>query len=252
MKLQRLYSYIRQAVDEYQMIAEGDRIAVGISGGKDSLTLLYGLAGLRRFYPCRFEVIGITVDLGYEGFDLTGIMELCGQLQVEYHVVHTQISTMILEGECSKCARLRKGALNGKALELGCNKIAYGHNRDDVVETMMMSLIYEGRFSAFWPVTHFDDTRLDVIRPMILVPSGDVYGFRNRYQLPVTENPCPYDGETQRSYVRELLRRIDHHAPDVRKRMMTAIRRGNLEGWNRSDPPESPQNPPRRPGSRDC
>lgn len=231
MKLQRLYSYLRQAMEEYQMIEEGDRVAIGISGGKDSLTLLYGLAGLRRFYPKKFELLAITVDLGYEGFNLESVESLCRELQVEYHVVHTQIKDMVKNGECSLCARLRKGAFNTKALELGCNKIAYAHNMDDVVETMMMSLIYEGRFSTFWPVTHFDASNLTVIRPMIYVPLADVIGFRNQYHLPVTKNPCPYDKQTERTYIRNLLREINQHAPAVTKRMMTAIRNGNLEGW---------------------
>lgn len=233
MKLQRLYSYLRQAIDEYHMIQSGDKIAIGISGGKDSLTLLHGLAGLRRFYPEKFDLIAITVDLGYDGFDLTEISALCQKLDVEYHIVHTQIKDMVKNGECSLCARLRKGAFNTKALELGCNKIAYAHNMDDVVETMMMSLIYEGRFSTFWPVTHFDDSELDVIRPMIYVPLADVIGFRNKEKLPVTKNPCPYDNATERTYVRELLSDINHHAPAVVKRMMTAIRNGNLEGWQK-------------------
>lgn len=232
MKLQRLYSYLRKAIDEFHMIEDGDRIAVGISGGKDSLTLLYGLAGLRRFYPKKFELTAITVDLGYEELDLSSIEGLCRQLQVEYHVVQTQIASMINESECSLCARLRKGALNQRALELGCTKIAYAHNMDDVVETMMLSLIYEGRFSTFYPVTHLDDSGLDVIRPLIYVPQADVIGFRNKYELPVAKNLCPYDRQTERTYVRTLLRDINYHAPDVKKRMMTAIKNGRLEGWS--------------------
>lgn len=231
MKLQRLYSYVRKAIGDYQMIDEGDKIAIGISGGKDSLTLLYALGGLRRFYPKKYELVAITVNLGYDGFNLTEIRKLCEKLDVEYHVVDTQINEMVTNGECSLCARLRKGAFNTRAKELGCNKIAYAHNMDDVVETMMLSLIYEGRFSTFWPVTHFEDSDLDVIRPLIYVPLADVIGFRNRYELPVVKNPCPYDKKTEREYVRTLIRNINEHAPDVKKRMMTAIQNGNLEGW---------------------
>ena len=141
MKLQRLYSYIRKALDQYQMIEEGDRIALGLSGGKDSLTLLYGLSGLRHFYPVPFELTAITVDLGYDGFDLSRVSNLCDRLQVDHHVVHTQIKDLVTKGDCSLCARLRKGAFNDKALALACNKIAYAHNMDDVVETMLLSLI---------------------------------------------------------------------------------------------------------------
>ena len=231
MKLQRLYSYVRKALDQYHMIEPGDRVALGLSGGKDSLTLLYGLSGLRKFYPFPFELTAITVDLGYEGFDLDSVRKLCDQLEVDYHVVNTQIKNLVKGGECSLCARLRKGAFNEKALELGCSKIAYAHNMDDVVETMMLSLIYGGRFSTFWPVTHFQDTGLTVIRPLILVPQSEVTGFRNKYDLPVVHNPCPFDHETERAYVRRLLQEINTHAPGVVKRMMTAVRQGGLPGW---------------------
>ncbi len=217
MKIQKLYSYIRQAVDTYNMIEEGDRIAIGISGGKDSLALLYGLAGLRRFYPKSFSLVGITVNLGYDGFDTREIEELSEELEVDYHIVNTQIKDIIGEGECSLCARLRKVALNEKARELDCNKIAYAHNMDDVVETMMLSLIYEGRFSAFYPVTQLEDTGLCIIRPLVFAPASDINGFKNKYSLPVISNPCPYDRKTERSYVRELLKEINHHAPGGEK-----------------------------------
>ena len=235
MKLQRLYSYVRKALDQYHMIEAGDRVALGLSGGKDSLTLLYGLSGLRKFYPLSFELTAITVDLGYEEFNLVPVRKLCEQLEVDYHVVNTRIKSLVKEGECSLCARLRKGAFNEKALELGCSKIAYAHNMDDVVETMMLSLIYEGRFSTFWPVTHFQDTGLTVIRPLILVPQAEVTGFRNKYDLPVVNNPCPYDRRTERTYVRGLLREMNLHAPGAKQRMMTAIRQSGLHGWAASD-----------------
>lgn len=231
MTLQKLYSYIRQALDDFHMIKNGDRIAIGISGGKDSLTLLYGLAGLRRFYPEKFSLVAITVDLGYEGFDLSEIASLCESLDVEYHVVHTRINEMVSNGQCSLCARLRKGAFNDKAKELGCNKIAYAHNMDDVVETIMLSLIYEGRFSSFWPVTHLDKMDLDLIRPLIYAPLSDINGFKNKYALPVRKNPCPYDKETERTYVRELIKDINARAPGVKKRMLTALMSGNIEEW---------------------
>ena len=235
MKLQRLYSYVRQALDDYQMIEEGDKVAVGISGGKDSLTLLYGLAGLRRFYPAKFDLVAVTVDLGYDGFDLEPVKQLCRELNVEYHVVSTQISRLVTDGDCSKCARLRKGALTDKIKELGCNKIAYAHNQDDVVETMLLSLIYEGRFSTFWPVTEFEEQvegkNLTVIRPLVYVPLADVVGFKNKYQLPVVTNPCPYDKVTERSYVRTLLSDINKHAPGVKQRMMTAVCDGTIREW---------------------
>ena len=237
MKLQKLLSYTRQAVDEYDMIQEGDKIAVGISGGKDSLTLLYALSNLQKFYPKSFELVAITVDLGYPNFDLTGIEQLCKDLQVEYHIVSTKIGEMVtseqLEGSaCSLCARLRKGALNDAAKELGCNKVAYGHHMDDVIETMMLALIYEGRFCSFWPVTHLDKSQLTVIRPMIYVPEAEVKGFENKMQLPITKNPCPIDGSTKREYIKSLIKQLNTENPGVKKRLFHAIKEGNLEGWS--------------------
>ena len=237
MKLQKLLSYTRQAVDEYDLIQEGDKIAVGISGGKDSLTLLYALSNLQKFYPKSFELVAITVDLGYPNFDLTGIEQLCKDLQVEYHIVSTKIGEMVtseqLEGSaCSLCARLRKGALNDAAKELGCNKVAYGHHMDDVIETMMLALIYEGRFCSFWPVTHLDKSQLTVIRPMIYVPEAEVKGFENKMQLPITKNPCPIDGSTKREYIKSLIKQLNTENPGVKKRLFHAIKKGNLEGWS--------------------
>lgn len=229
MKLQRLYSYVRQAIDDYNMIDEGDRIAIGMSGGKDSYTLLYALNGLKEFYPKHFEIVAITVDLGYQGFDTTPIKEICERLGVTYHVETTRIAKMMGDNGCSLCARLRKGAFGEAALNLGCNKMAYAHNLDDAVETMMLSLIYEGRISSFQPVTRYDDNCLTLIRPLIYVPAGRVMGFAAKNEFPIVKNPCPYDKATERTYVRGLLKEIEHHAPGTKARMMTAIKKGIYE-----------------------
>lgn len=240
LKLQKLLSYTRQAVDAYDMIKEGDKIAVGISGGKDSLTLLYALVHLQKFYSRHFTLVAITVDLGYEGFDLSGMQKLCQDLDVSYHVISTKIGEMVgsdtLEGSaCALCARLRKGALNEAARKLGCNKVAYGHHMDDVIETMMLSLLYEGRFCSFWPVTHLDKTDLTVIRPLIYVPEAEVRGFERKMALPVTKNPCPMDGSTKREYVKALIRQLNQENPGVKKRLFHAVTEGNLEGWTTRD-----------------
>ena len=241
MKLQKLLSYTRQAVDKYDMIQEGDKIAVGISGGKDSLSLLYALVNLQKFYPKHFDLVAVTVDLGYEGFDLTAISDLCKDLSVEYNIIPTQIGSMVtndtLEGSaCSLCSRLRKGALNDAAKALGCNKVAYGHHMDDVIETMMLALLYEGRFCSFWPVTFLEKTELTVIRPMIYVPEAEIKGFERKYALPCTKNPCPIDGHTKREYIKNLIKQLNTENPGVKKRLFHAIAEGNLEGRTKELP----------------
>ena len=236
MKLQRLLSLTRQAVDDYALIDSGDKIAVGISGGKDSLTLLYALHGLKRFYPNEFELSAITVDLGFENFDLSPVRSLCSELSVPFTVVPTDIGKILFEtrkesNPCALCAKMRKGALNETAKQIGCNKIAYAHHRDDLIETMLLSLIYEGRFYAFSPKTFLDRTELTVIRPMIYVSEADVIGFKNRFSLPVCKNPCPVDGKTKREYVKQLTKQLNLQAPGVKERLFHAITEGNNEGW---------------------
>ena len=236
MKLQKLLSLTRQAIDAYGMIKENDKIAVGISGGKDSLTLLYALSHLRKFYPDKFDIVAVTVDLGFDNLNLEEIREFCKKLGVEYQIIKTQIAEVVFQvrkesNPCSLCAKMRKGALNDAIKELGCNKVAYAHHRDDIIETMMLSLLFEGRFYAFSPKTFLDRMQLTVIRPMMYVPEVDVIGFRNKYQLPVAKNPCPADGATKREYAKQLVRQLNIDHPGVKDRMFHAIVTGNMEGW---------------------
>lgn len=236
MKLQQLLSFTRKAVDEYQMIQEGDHIAVGISGGKDSLTLLYALHGLKRFYPNKFELSAITVDLGYEEFNLDPIHKLCEEMGVPYKVVKTDIARILFEerkesNPCSLCAKMRKGALNDAVKEMGCNKVAYAHHKDDIIETMLLSLIFEGRFHSFSPKTYLDRMDLTVIRPIMFVDEADVIGFRNKYELPVVKSKCPVDGYTKRQYAKELVKQLNTEHPGAKNRMFTAILNGNISGW---------------------
>ncbi len=236
MKLQRLLSLLRQATDQYNMIEDGDHIAIGISGGKDSLTLLYGLAKLQKFYPKSFRLSAITVDMGLDTMDLDPVKALCADLGVPYEIIPTDIGKILFEvrkesNPCALCAKMRKGVLNQKAMELGCNKVAYAHHKDDIIETAMMSLLYEGRFYAFPPVTHLDRTNLTVIRPLMLVSEADVKGFRNKYQLPVCKNPCPMDGHTHREYVKNLIRSLNADSSGVRDRLFHAVITGNIDGW---------------------
>ena len=210
------------------MIAEGDKIAVGISGGKDSLAMLYALSGIRRCYPLPFELFAVTVDLGFENLNLDKIADLCGELEVPYHIVKTDIGKIIFEDRketspCSLCAKMRKGALNQAMKELGCGKVAYAHHRDDVVETMLLSLIYEGRFHCFAPVTYLDRMDMTVIRPLIYVQESDVIGFVNRYDVPVVKSPCPADGHTKREYAHLLLQQLNRENPGVKERMFHAV-----------------------------
>ena len=236
MKLQQLLSHTRKAVDEYKMIQEGDHIAVGISGGKDSLTLLYALHGLKRFYPNHFELSAITVDLGYEQCDFTPIKELCREMEIPYRIVKTDIAQILFEerkekNPCSLCAKMRKGALNQAVKEIGCNKIAYAHHKDDIIETMILSLFFEGRFYSFSPKTYLDRMDLTVIRPIMFVDEADVIGFKNKYNLPVVKSACPVDGYTKRQYAKDLLADLDGQYPGIKQRMFTAILNGNIPGW---------------------
>lgn len=243
MKLQQLLSYARRAVDDYDMIQPGDRIAVGISGGKDSLTLLYALHGLKRFYPNPFEIEAITVDLGFEGFDLSPIQKLCDDLGVRYTVVKTDIGRIIFDerkekNPCALCAKMRKGAFNDQAKALGCNKLAYGHHKDDLVETMLLSLIFEGRFFSFSPKTYLDRMDITLIRPLIYVSEADVIGFQHKYALPVCKSPCPANGYTKREYAKNLAKQLNQEHPGAMERMFSAIINGNIPSW----PPRSENN----------
>lgn len=240
MELQRVMSLVRKALDDYSMINDNDKIAIGISGGKDSLTLLYALANIRRFYPHKFDLEAITVDLGLGNLNLSPVYDICNELSVNYHVVKTDIGNIIFNerkesNPCSLCSKMRKGALNDAMKEIGVNKIAYAHHKDDVVDTMMLSLIYEGRFHTFSPVTYLDRTNLTVIRPMIYMNESDVKGFINKYNIPVVKSPCPADKHTKREYIKELISSINNETPGVKERMFSAIINSDIKGWNIND-----------------
>lgn len=236
MKLQQIMSKTRKAVDDYRMIEENDVIAIGISGGKDSLAMLYSLAGMRRFYPMHYSLIAITCNLGFKNVNFDKIKELCDELEVPYYIVDTDISQIVFEtrkeeNPCSLCAKMRKGAMNDFIKEHGCTKIAYAHHQDDVVETYMMSLIYEGRQHTFSPVTYLDRSNVTVIRPFIYMKEADIIGFTNANNIPVLKSACPVDGYTKRQYAKDLLKSINDEAPGVRERIFTAIINSNIKGW---------------------
>lgn len=229
MTLQQLLSPARRAIEDYKMIDHGDRIAVGLSGGKDSVTLLYILAALRRFYPAEFELAAITVDMGMKETDAAekqALVDLCAELDVPYKVVPTDIAEIIFDirkekNPCSLCAKMRRGALNNAAIEMGCNKLALGHHADDLVETLFLSMFYEGRLSTFSPVSHMSRSGITLIRPMIYIEECNIRAFSQ--DKPILHNPCPADKHTQREYVKQLLNGIRRDIPFVKDRILSAI-----------------------------
>lgn len=236
MDLQKLLSHVRRAVDNYSMITENDTIAIGISGGKDSLTLLYALAHLKRFYPIPFSLKAITIDLGFGNQNMEAIQTFCQSLDVPYVIEPTQIAEIVFQerkekNPCSLCAKLRKGCLNEKIKEMGCNKVAYAHHSDDFIETMMLSLLYEGRFHAFSPITYLDRTEVTVLRPLMYCSENEVKGFTKKYQLPVAKSLCPMDGYTKREDMKNLIRQLEEQNHGTKKRLFHALETGNIDGW---------------------
>lgn len=236
--MEHITSLIRRAVEDYDMIAEGDNIAVGVSGGKDSLVLLSCLAALARYYPKKFTVKAITLDMGFAP-DYSGIQRLCDDLGVEYIIKRTNIKEVIFDirhekNPCSLCAKMRRGALNDAALSAGCHKVALGHHNDDVLETFLLSLLYEGRVHCFSPVTYLDRTQIYQIRPMIYVRERDIRGVVRRCDLPVVHNECPADGATKRQDMKELIRDLEKRTyPGLHARMFTAISESGIDGWRK-------------------
>lgn len=231
MDTQKLLSYLRQCIQQYNMIQSGDVVAVGLSGGKDSMTMLYGLKKLQAFYPEKFDLVAIYVDLGIDANakQVIPVMEqYCASLQVPFHAIQTQIYPIIFEerkekNPCSLCAKMRKGALNEYALSVGCNKIAYAHHKNDFIETSIMSLFFEGHYYCFPPVTHLDRTGLTLIRPMLFIDEKEIKGFTYKNNIPVLHNPCPADGYTKRQEIKEFLQETKLKYPDLQKNLNSAL-----------------------------
>ena len=234
----RILSFTRRALDDYGMIRPGDKIAVGVSAGKDSLTLLAAMAQMRRFYPIPFELCAITVDMGFAGgTDFSPIRAFCEELDVPYHVVPTEIYKIIFEvrkekNPCSLCAKMRRGALNIAAKELGCTTVALGHHFDDAVDTFMLNLFFEGRIGCFQPVTYLTRQDLYVIRPMVYMPEKDIRYFATHNALPVVKSACPANGNTEREEMKQLLNSLDHKYPGLRYRIFGAMQRGEIDGFH--------------------
>lgn len=233
--MKRMLSRVRRAVDDYQMIEAGDRIAVGVSGGKDSLALLLTLVGLRRFYPKPFEVTAVSLNMGFEGVSFDKVKNLCQELEIPYVVKDTDIAEVIFNvrresNPCSLCAKMRRGGVNDLAVELGCNKVALGHHQEDVLETFFLSLFFEGRLHCFSPVTYLSRRDIHVIRPMIYVPEGEIKGFAKRQNLPIVYNPCPMDGVSKRQDMKGFITQKMKEDKFFKTKIMHAIQTG-LDDW---------------------
>ena len=233
--MQKLMGLVRRCVEDYNMIESGDRIAVGVSGGKDSLVLLMLLAGLRSYSDKPFELEAITIDMGL-GMDYSAIADFCKKLEVPYTVVPTQIGPIIFDyrkekNPCSMCSKMRRGALNQAILDRGFHKLALGHHYDDAVETFVMSLVYEGRISCFQPVTNLDRTGIIQIRPMLYIHEKTVDHFARRMELPVLENRCPVDKHTKREEIKNLVYELSARYPDLKEQIFGAMQRYPLPEW---------------------
>ena len=233
--MQKMMGLVRRCVDDYRMIEEGDRIAVGVSGGKDSLVLLVLLAGLKKYFNKSFELEAITIDMGL-GMDYSEIQALCDKWDVPYTVIKTEIAPIIFDyrkekNPCSMCSKMRRGALNQAITDLGIHKIALGHHYDDAVETFVMSLFYEGRISCFQPVTDLDRTGVIQIRPMLYVHEKTAQNFADRMELPVVHNRCPVDKHTKREEIKKLVYDLSQTYPDLKERIFGAMQRLPLPEW---------------------
>lgn len=238
--LQKIIGACRKAIDDYNMIDDGDKVAIGLSGGKDSITLLYALYYLRKFYPKKFDIMAITIHPGSEGFHTDELEALCKKLDVEYVVYNSNISKVVFEirnesSPCSLCANMRRGMLNSLAIEHGCNKIALGHHSDDVIETFLMSVLLNGKIHCFAPVTYLSRSQVKTIRPMIYVDEKDIRATARDLKFPVMNKCCPADGFTKREYMKDLIYSLRKDIPNVKKHIMGAVKRSKIDGWEIKD-----------------
>lgn len=235
-EIQRILSYTRRAIEDYDMIRPGDKIAVGISGGKDSMTLLTALAELRRFYPVPYTLCGIMVDMGFEGTDVTPIADYCQRLDVEFRVVPTDIAKIIFDirkepNPCSLCAKMRRGVLHSTAKEMGASRVALGHHFDDAVDTFMLNLFFEGRIGCFSPVSYLSRSDLYLIRPLLYTQEKDVRYFIRHADVPVLESACPENHNTERENMKLLLQQLEKNNKGLRHRIFGAMCRGEIDGF---------------------
>lgn len=233
--MQRILSYMRKAIEEYNMIEENDKIAVCLSGGKDSITLLHAFKALQRFYPKKFELIAISINPGFEFFDTTLLQNLCDNLEIPLFIEKTHAKEIVFDirkekNPCSLCANLRRGAINSVAVREGCNKIALGHNQDDVLETFLLNLFYTGSIGTFSPVSHMDRTGITLIRPLVYTPEKETKRFVKKNNLTVMPKVCPMDGTSKREDMRLMIFSLQKNIPMIRTNLFGAIQR-NLPDW---------------------
>lgn len=244
-EMQKLLSRVRSCVDRYSMIEDGDRIAVGVSGGKDSLALLCVLSELRKFYPEKYDLCALMLDMGFDASETVGaapsdtseIAELCSRLGVEFHVKRTEIARVIFDvrkesNPCSLCARMRRGSLHDLAKEYGVNKLALGHHFDDAAETVMLNLFFEARIGCFSPVTYLSRKDLTMIRPLLLTEERDIKTFVKKASLPVMKSPCPMDKTSERAKMKDMPHAFDREHRGLYTRIVGAVERGGIDGWH--------------------
>ncbi len=234
--MQKILSHLRKAIEDYHMIEEGDKIAVGLSGGKDSITLLSALKALQRFYPKKFDLIAISVDPGFEFFNREFLKEICDKLDVPLFCEESHIKEIVFDirkekNPCSLCANLRRGILNTTAIREGCNKIALGHNEDDVLETFLLNLFYTGSISTFAPVSYMDRSKMTLIRPLIYTPEKEIRRFVKKNNITVMPKACPMDGVSKREDMKKMIQDLQIDIPHVRANLYGAIERSNIKGW---------------------
>lgn len=237
--MQKILSHMRKAIDEFNMIDDGDKIAVALSGGKDSITMLLALKNLQIFYPKHFTIIAISVNPGFEFFDSSFLVNLCNNLNIEYVEVESHIKEIVFDirkekNPCSLCANLRRGILNSTAIEHGCNKIALGHNEDDVLETFLLNLLYGGSINTFAPKSYMDRSKMTLIRPLIYIPEKTIRSFVKRNNIAVMPKTCPMDGFSKREDMKNLIWSFQKDIPTIRANLYGAIKRSNLKGWSKS------------------
>ena len=241
--MQRILSYMRKAIEKYNMIEENDKIAICLSGGKDSITMLHAFKSLQRFYPKKFEIIAISIDPGFDFFDTSFLKEMCDNLEIPLFIEKTHAKEIVFDirkekNPCSLCANLRRGAINSVAIREGCNKIALGHNQDDVLETFLLNLLYTGNIGTFSPVSYMDRSKITLIRPLIYTPEKDTKRFVRKNNISVMPKVCPMDGHSTREDMKQLIFTLTKSIPMVRANLFGAIQR-TIDGWAPINPKNS-------------